>query len=103
MEAQEEEWDTTKSCSFEQTGSILASMGFLPENVTQAKPDFKLYEELWELMEGEDRKGVSIADLKYVLGVIRGARDSTREIDCEPVEGKTGLSKMIIFDQDGAF
>lgn len=76
-------------------------MGFLPENVTAVKPDFKLFEDLWELLEGHDRKGVNINDLKFILQVIRGAKDPLREIDCEPVEGKRGLAKMVIFDQDG--
>ena len=98
MAAQEEEWDASKSCSFDQTGSILASMGFLPEQVTPAYPDFKLFEDLWELVDGQDREGIAISDLKYVLQIIRGARELDREIDCQAQEGKTGLGKFIIFD-----
>ena len=43
MESQEEEWDQTQLVSFDQAGSILATMGFLPENVTPERPDYKLY------------------------------------------------------------
>ena len=48
--------------TFEQAGSILCTLGFLPENVTPAKPDYKLFEELWDLMEGNERKGVQPND-----------------------------------------
>ena len=76
-------------------------MGFLPENVTPDKPDYALFEELWELTEGPTRNGLSVEDLSYMLMVIRGTRMTEREIDCQAPEEKQGLAKMIIFDQDG--
>ena len=48
-------------------------MGFLPDNITDEFPDYKLFEELWELMEGTERDGVMEENLAYVLKVIRGA------------------------------
>ena len=79
----------------------MATLGFLPENVTVERPDYKLFEQLWSLMEGPERDGVSLKNLEYVLSVIRGMRDSSREIDCQPADGKKGIAKVIIFDQDG--
>ena len=52
-------------------------------------------------MEGPAREGVSVADLAYVLKTIRGGREPELEIECEPNEEKTGLARMIVFDQDG--
>ena len=53
--------------SFEQAGSVLASMGFLPENLTPEHADFKLFEELWNMMDGTARKGINIDDISYIL------------------------------------
>ena len=103
METQEEGWDQSQMMNFEQAGSILATMGFLPENVTPERPDYKLFEELWELLEGTAREGVKADDLKYILSIIRGYRDAAREIDCQPIEGKQGVAKMIVFDQEANF
>ena len=82
-------------------GSILATMGFLPENVTPERPDYKLFEEMWEIMDGEAREGVGTEDLGYMLMVIRGFRDPEIEVDCEPVEDKQGIARMIVFDDEG--
>lgn len=101
MEKQEEDWDMSMQISFQQAGSILATMGFLPENVTPEHADYKLFEDLWALMDGPANEGVKIDDLSYMLMVIRGSRESEREIDCQPDENKQGLSRVIIFDQDG--
>ena len=78
-------------------------MGFLPENVTEDRPDYKLFEDLWELLDGETREGLKKEDLAYALMVIRSTRDPEREIDCDPREDVQGLAKMIIFDQEGNF
>jgi len=63
MESQEVDWEPSKPLSFEQAGSILSSLGFLNENVTPQCPDFKLFQELWDLMEGTAREGVKQDDL----------------------------------------
>ena len=48
-----EDWTEESRISFEQAGSILATLGFLPENITPEKPDYALFEELWKMLEGE--------------------------------------------------
>ncbi len=87
--------------SFQQTGSLLATLGFLPANVQPDDNDYKLFEELWQIIDGEAREGISTENLKYVLSVLRGFRDSKLEVDCEPVQGKQGIAKIIIYDQEG--
>ncbi len=47
MEEQEDEWDQTQMISFQQTGSLLATLGFLPANVQPDDNDYKLFEEVW--------------------------------------------------------
>mmetsp|Transcript_33776 Transcript_33776/g.41745 ORF Transcript_33776/g.41745 Transcript_33776/m.41745 type:complete len:82 (+) Transcript_33776:1160-1405(+) len=79
----------------------MATMGFLPENVTPKHPDYKLFEEVWELMEGTANEGVKVQDLSYILMVIRGFRDGELEFECEPREEQQGLAKMIVFDEEG--
>ena len=101
MEDSEEDWDMTQPVTFQHAGSILATMGFLQESVTEEKPDYKLFEELWELLEGTAREGVRKDDLAYALMVIRGAREPSREIDCQAVEDKQGLARFIVYDSDG--
>ena len=103
MAEQEEEWDPSQLVTFQQAGSILASMGFLQENVTPEHPDYALFEEIWELMEGTAREGVKVDDLAYVLKVIRGFRDSELEVECEAPEDKHGIFKMTVFDDEGLF
>lgn len=53
--------------TFEQAGSILATMGFLSETVTPEKEDYHLFQQMWEILEHEEGKGVSVDDLAYVL------------------------------------
>jgi len=47
MDECEDDWDQTMMISFQQTGSILATLGFLPANVVPEDNDYKLFEELW--------------------------------------------------------
>ena len=58
-------------------------LGFLQENVTEEKPDYILVQELWHLLEGDERDGVNKEDLAYFLMVIRGVREPNREVDCQ--------------------
>ena len=95
-----EEWDQTQLITFQQAGSILATMGFLTETVTEEHPDYKLYEELWDLMDGTTREGIKKNDLAYVLKVIRGTRDPDLEVEEPAPEGKEGIARMIVFDSD---
>ena len=75
-------------------------MGFLPDNITDEFPDYKLFEELWELMEGTERDGVMQQNLAYVLKVIRGAYEPKREINEEAPEDKQGLARYIYIDDE---
>jgi len=101
MELHEEDWDQSQPIDFKQAGSIMVTMGFLSQNATPEHPDYVLFEEMWDLMEGKEREGVKVADLAYMLKVSRGYRNPEIEVDCQPAEGKNGLAKMIIFDRDG--
>lgn len=58
MDECEDDWDQTMMISFQQTGSILATLGFLPANVVPEDNDYKLFEELWQIIDGEVREGV---------------------------------------------
>lgn len=67
----------------------------------EGKPDYQLFQELWDLLSGNEREGVSKEDLSYVLLVVRGVRDVSREVDCEPNENAQGIARFIIYDEDG--
>lgn len=75
-------------------------MGFLTETVTEEHTDYKLYEELWDLMDGTTREGIKKDDLAYMLKVIRGTRDPDLEVDEPAPEEKVGIAKFIIFDSE---
>ena len=98
IESNEEDWDMSQRISFQHAGSILTTMGFLQETVTEEKADYKLFQELWALMEGEARDGVSKDDLAYILMLILGVRDPAREVECPADPEKHGLARFIIFD-----
>ena len=63
MISQEEDWEPSKPLSFDQAGSILSSLGFLHENVTTICPDFKLFQELWDLMKEPGQEGVNTENI----------------------------------------
>ena len=96
-----EDWEEGQKINFEQTGSIMATLGFLPENVAPGKPDYALFEELWAIVDGEDRGGINKEDLAYVLQIIRGITLPEKEVEADAPEGKEGLSKQIVFNADG--
>lgn len=93
-------YEPNELLTFEQAGSILCTLGFLPENVTPTKPDYGLFEELWELLEGNQRRGVRPDDFSYILQVIRGSRFPEREVDAAPDEEKKGVNKTVLFDPE---
>lgn len=103
MAKQEDEWDPSQPVIFEQAGGILVTMGFLSERATEMHPDYKLFQEFWDLVQGEIRGGIKVEDLAYVLKIIRGYRNSEMELDCEAPEECQGLAKFIIFNEDGDF
>lgn len=52
------------------------------------KSDYKLFEELYEMMNGPEREGVTPADFSYILQIIRGSRFPEREVYADPDEDK---------------
>ena len=77
----------------------MATLGFLPENITPDKADYALFEELWQMMDGENTQGVSKADLSYILQIIRGIDWHDKEVDVEAQDGKEGIDKQIVFGE----
>ena len=101
MEDQEEDWDQSQNITFHLAGSILATMGFLPDKITDEYHDYKLFQEMWQMMEPEEGVGVKKDDIAYMLMVVRGMRDPSQEVDCEPYEERQGVARFIVFDQEG--
>ena len=65
--ARDADFEVSNRITFDQAGSILCTLGFLPENINQQKPDYRLFEDLWEMLDGPQREGVSQEDFAYVL------------------------------------
>jgi len=73
----------------------LATLGFLPENVTPENADYALFEEFWALLDGPQNGGVDIRNLKAALQIIKGVQLKDREAEFE-VEGELkGLKKVM--------
>ena len=79
----------------------MATLGFLPENITPEKADYALFEQLWSMMDGENSGGVTKEDFSYVLQIIRGINWHEREVDVEAQEGKEGIDKQVVFGERG--
>ena len=45
----------------------MATLGFLPESARPGTHDYKLFEELWVMVDGEERTGINKDDLAYIL------------------------------------
>ena len=45
----------------------MATLGFLPENIAPGKPDYTLFEGLWDLVDGFNKGGITKEDLAYIL------------------------------------
>ena len=109
MSIHEQEWDPSHPLSFNQAGSIIQTMGFLPEETREGRPDYAMFVEFWEMVDAEQRGGIAIVDLFYLLDIIRGSLFPDREIDfdehsekinVEAQMAKKGLSKYIYFDYE---
>lgn len=77
----------------------MATLGFLPENITPEKPDYALFEELWKMLDGEKFEGVEKDDFSYILQVIRGSRFPEREVEADPDDQKKGIDKQLVFNE----
>ena len=48
--------------------------------------DFKLFTDMWNMLEGEKLGGVTVENLLYFLLIIRGAKFPRRVVDHEQVD-----------------
>ena len=51
---------------------MLQTMGFMPDETHEGRPDFALFQELWLIVQGEERGGIFVEDLFYILEIIKG-------------------------------
>jgi hypothetical protein len=51
--------------------------------MSQESRDFKMFQDLWALLDGEKLGGVSVDNLLYFLLLIRGTKLPAREKDYE--------------------
>ena len=79
MANEEPEWEETDPIPYQPCGSILTTLGFLPQSMSQESIDFKLFKALWDLLEGENNGGVAVENLLYLLLLVRGTKLPARE------------------------
>lgn len=56
--------------------------------MSEESADFKLFKELWALLDGEKTGGVSVENLLYLLLLVRGAKLPSREVAFEAEEDR---------------
>ena len=101
MASEETEWEDSMPIPYQPCGSILTTMGFLPERMPQESNDFRLFSDLWALTDGEKTGGVSVDNLLYLLLIIRGAKLPEREREFEPDTNRnTKLLKLVMVDEE---
>jgi len=52
MAKEEFEWEDSQPIPYQPCGSILTTLGFLPQSMSQESNDFKLFKDLWEVLDG---------------------------------------------------
>ncbi len=85
MSTEEEGWSSESPIPYRPCGSVLTTLGFLPPDMPQESEDYQLFKDIWDVMEGEQRGGISVENMLYCLLIIRGAKLPQRECD---IEGK---------------
>jgi hypothetical protein len=55
-------------------GQLLTELGFLPLNLTPDSVERELLFDLWNILKGEDKEGISLLNLKRVLLVVQGLK-----------------------------
>ena len=80
----------------------MATLGFLPENIAPGKPDYTLFEGLWDLVDGENQGGITRQDLAYILKIIIGITLPEKEVKADVPEGKKGICKQVVFNEKGS-
>lgn len=53
MTAELEDWDPTQPIGFQEAGSILTTMGFLPNQISAEGEEYTKFGDLWKLLRGE--------------------------------------------------
>jgi hypothetical protein len=56
--------------------------------MSQESTDYKLFQDLWALLDGEKQGGVSVDNLLYLLLLVRGAKLPAREKAFPPEQNK---------------
>jgi hypothetical protein len=69
----------SKALTFERMVQGITYLGFLPLNKTPEGIDRELCDDMWILLQGEERGGVTWDTLKVVLLNMLGVRDPSRE------------------------
>jgi len=104
MASEEQEWNDTQPIPYQPCGSILTTMGFLPQAMAPESNDFIKFKELWRLLGGEETNGVSVENLLYLLMIIRGADLASREEKFPTDKSKEfALQRFAHINEDGKF
>jgi hypothetical protein len=53
MAKEEQEWEDTQPIPYQPCGSVLTTLGFLPQSMAQDSQDFKMFQDLWTLLQGD--------------------------------------------------
>jgi len=99
MSNEEEGWTEESPIPYRPCGSVLTTLGFLPPDMPPESEDYSLFKDLWDMMEGEQRSGITVENLLYCLLIIRGARLPQRECDFE--EKESAFLKLAKMDSKG--
>lgn len=79
----------------------MTTLGFLPKVLHDDAHDYELAQTFWALVDGENKDGVSIVNLFYLLEVMRGFKTPEREQDVAAGEGREGISAFTLINSDG--
>ena len=113
MGKEEIQWTRDQPIPYQPCGSILTTLGFLPQSMSQESTDFKLFKELWALLGGippeqddsQESSGVNEQNLLYMLLLIRGAKLPNREEETQPDENRVNdlgtLGRYTLIDETG--
>lgn len=73
--------------------------------MSQESRDFKMFQDLWALLDGEKLGGVSVDNLLYLLLLIRGTKLPAREKDYELDQNRDyqnqPVLKLAMVDEEG--
>lgn len=64
--------------------------------MSQESTDYKLFQDLWALLDGEKQGGVSVENLLYLLLLVRGAKLPAREKAFPPEQNKDSSNQPVL-------